>query len=205
MNLTFTLKEEIFLLNKYKLSPNELFIIRLLLIAQDENDSSYLMEFAKIPESDRGDLRSVLVSLQNKGVLLKSYKIPSKGQPLVIEDVEFNQNFLKNIYKASFTLGSELFEHYPQFTNINGNMVAIRSVSKKFDTLEDAFSAYGRAIRWNPELHNEIISLIDWAKNNTSFINCTLANFIVDRKWQDIKALKDGELTNVNFDTVRML
>ena len=29
-------------------------------------------------------------------------------------------------------MGEELFEHYPQFANINGNLVGIRNVSKKF-------------------------------------------------------------------------
>ena len=206
MNFKFDIQNEIVMLTKYKLSPNEFFILRLLFIAQDEDDKSYLSEYlTNIPESDRGSFRDILISLQNKGVILKSCKIPNKGEALDIDCISFNNNLIKNMYKASFVMGKELFETYPQFTQINGSTVAIRSVSKKFDSLEDAYRIYGKSIGWNPETHREIIALIEWAKNNTSFINCSLANFIVDQKWQDIKALKDGNLANINFDTVRML
>ena len=67
------------ILNKYHLNPNELFVIRILTLAQEEDDS-YLYKYFTIPEEDRGDFREILVSLQNKGIILKSYKIPAKGQ-----------------------------------------------------------------------------------------------------------------------------
>ena len=51
--------------------------------------------FLAIPEEMRGDLRSTLVSLQNKGIILKSYKIPNKGEQFHPEKVDFAVNFLK--------------------------------------------------------------------------------------------------------------
>jgi hypothetical protein len=111
------------------------------------------------------------------------------------------------VYKRhdSFEMGKELFEMYPMFGNIQGCVTSIRGVSKKFDSLEDFYRAYGKAIKWNPETHQEILDLIKWAKDNTQFIQFSLASFVVDRRWEELKALKDGDLANVNYNAIRML
>lgn len=205
MNLTFNLEDEISFLERYNLTPDELFILRLILIAVSDGDKELLVRYCKIPTNERLSLSTILKSLQDKGVILKSYKIPSKGETLSLSDIEFNKNFIKNLHKSSFELGKDLFEHYPQFAQIGQNMVPIRSVSKKYDSLEDAYRAYGKAIGWSPEVHKEIIDLIEWAKENTTVINTTLCNFIIDQKWNDLKALREGDLVNVNFNTVKLI
>lgn len=192
------------ILNKYHLSPTELFVIRVILLAAEE-DSSYLYRYLTIPEEDRGDFRETLVSLQNKGIIVKSYKIPAKGESFNPVEVQFNKVFIKAFHKESFECGQELFNAYPQFGNINGAVVPLRGVSKKFDSLEDCFRAYGKAINWNPEAHAKVIELVNWAKENTQFIQCTLATFVIDRKWLDLEALKNGDIVNVNFNAVKMI
>lgn len=196
-----TLENEIALLERYSLDPTELFTLKLILIAQEEDDESLLIRYIPLVPS----FRNLLISLQQKSIILKSYKIPNSGERFIVSDVDINKNFIKNIHRASFDLGKELYEHYPQFATINGNVVPIRAVSKKFNTLEDAFRFYGKTIKWNQELHSKIIELLDWATNNTSFINCSLASFIIDQKWRDIEALKNGDNVNINFDSVRMI
>jgi hypothetical protein len=101
-------------------------------------------------------------------------------------------------------MGKELFEVYPQFGNINGNIVPLRSVARKFDSLEEAYFRYGRSIRWNEEKHNHIIELVKWANEN-SIINQSLANFIINNAWIDLEALKNGDKANINYDTVKLL
>lgn len=199
-----TIDQDMGILNKYHLNPNELFVIRILTLAKEEDDS-YLYRYFSIPEEDRGNFREILISLQNKGVVLKSYKIPAKGENFDPYSIEFNKNFLKNFHRESFEMGIELFETYPQFGNINGNIIPLRGVSKKFDTLEDMYRYYGKVINWNPEIHQEILDVLKWAKENTQFIQFTLASFVIDRRWEDLKALRDGKLVNVNFDAVKML
>ena len=103
------------------------------------------------------EIRDILESLQDKGLITKAYKIPQKGETFNPYEVTFNQNFIKNCHKASFEMGRELFEIYPQFANINGVTVPLRSVSKKFDSLEDFFKFYAKSIRYNPEVHNNIL------------------------------------------------
>lgn len=194
------------ILEKYKLTPNEYYILLSLLNIQDGNSTEDLSRFLNISVEHKKIFRDSLVSLQNKGIILKSYKIPNSGEKFNPLDVEINKNVVKTFWKASFELGSELFETYPMFAMINGAVVSIRSISKKFNTPEDAFRYYGKIINWNPEKHQEIIDLIKWEQNNeVHFINMSLSSFIIDRKWNELQALKDGKLANINYDTIRCL
>lgn len=204
MNLTLTLEEEISILDKYRLTPNELMFIRLLLILQDENNEELFGRYIKILKEENINLRELILTLQDKEIILKSYKVPNSGASFDPFSISINKNFIKNLYKCSFELGKELFEAYPQFGSINGSLVGIRSVSKKFDSLEDAYFKYGKTIGWSIERHNHIIELVNWAKEN-NLINYTLASFIVDNRWYELEALKNGDLANVNYDTVKLI
>ena len=65
---------ELSILEKYKLTPTELFAIRVILLAQDENFTDYLIRFNNLLE---GKFREELLKLQDKSIILKSYKIPN--------------------------------------------------------------------------------------------------------------------------------
>lgn len=201
--LTLSLEEEISILSKYSITPNELMLIRTLLILQDEDDENLFKDYIELLHDSNIKLRDVLLSLQEKEIILKSYKIPREGESFDPYTIQFNKNFIKALYKCSFELGKELFEVYPQFGSIQGNIVGIRSVSKKFDSLEDAYFKYGKSIRWDIDRHNHIMELVRWAKSN-NIINYTLASFIIDQRWLELEALRDGA-GNINYDNVRLL
>lgn len=206
MKLSLSIEDTIAILAKYNLNPTELFIARLILLAQESQQEDYLFDYMQLPIECRGDIREAIISMQNKGVITKQYKIPDIGETFNPGDITFAINFTKNFHRAAKDMGKELFEHYPQFAHIKGKVVAIRSVSKKFDSLEDFYRFYGKSINWNDEVHHNILDLIDWAKDNTNeFINCSLVNFVIDKRYLDIQALKDGKLVNVNFDAIQMV
>lgn len=200
--MNYTIDEEMGILNKYNLNPNELFVIRILLLASEEN-VDYLHRYLCIPVETRGELRDILVILQNKGIILKSYKIPKKGENFNPSDIEFNKNFLKFFHRESFEMGKELFDAYPMFGTIQGSSVYLRGVSRKFDSLEDCYRAYGKAINWNPETHNKIIELLKWAEDK-GIIQCSLATFVIDKYWIALEKLKEGGST-INFDAIKMV
>ena len=102
-------------------------------------------------------------------------------------------------------MGQELYDAYPMFGNINGATVSLRGISKKYDSPEDFYRAYGKAINWNPETHAKILELVEWAKNNTQFIQFSLASFVIDRRWNELEALRNGDIANINFNAVKML
>ncbi len=204
-NLTLNLEEEITILDKYRLTPTELRFIQILLLLQDENNEELFSRFIKSLKAAGVSPRDVIISLQEKEVILKSYKVPKSGESFDPFEIPINKNFIKNIYKCSFELGKELFEVYPQFTTINGNLVPIRTVARHFDSLEDCYFKYGKAIGYNPKIHNEIINLVKWSKNH-DIISCSLSSFVINRGWLDLKTMKeDGRIANINYDAIKML
>ena len=201
---TINLEEELSILEKYRLTPTELFSIQTILLAQD-NESDFLIRFNNILTLIDIKFRNILISLQNKGIILKSYSIPDEGSSLNLEEIPFNKGFIKNFYKSSFELGKELFDTYPMFGEIGGNVIPLRGVAKYFQSLEDFYKFYGKSIKWDPILHNKIIELVKWAKDNTNFLNCSISSFCINQMWNELEALKNGNVANINFDAVKLV
>lgn len=198
----FNLEEQVVLLDKYKINSDELLFITVILLIQEGDDNPYINLYFSLPPSCRSGVRDLLISLQQKQVITKEYKIPPPGTEFIPEDVTFNKNFIKTFYKGSFWIGKELFEIYPISTVVNGVEYKLRRVSKKFDSLEDAYKAYGKAISWKPDVHKNIINLVEWGKQN-NYQFTTLDSFIVDNDWLNIEAMKDNSVLDSN--TVKML
>lgn len=194
------LDNELILMEKYNISPTELYVIKTILIAIEGNYNP----LQKLNTILNGNFRIVLENLQSKGIITKEYKLPKIGTSFIPKDVRFNKNFLKQYYRSSFELGNELFETYPQFTTVQGAVYNLRRVSKKFNDLEDAFAKYAKIIKNNPETHQEILNLITWGIEN-GYNFTTLDDFICDRGWLSLKAFKEGNGTNVNTDAVKMI
>ena len=198
----FNLEEQVVMLEKYKINSDELLFITVILLIQEGDNNQSINSYFSLPVSCRGSIRDLLVSLQQKQVITKEYKIPPAGTNFVPEDVVFNKNFIKTFYKGSFWIGKELFEIYPISTVVNGVEYKLRRISKKFDSLEDAYRAYGKAISWKPDTHREIMELVEWGKQN-NYQFTTLDSFIVDNDWLNIAAMKDNGTLDAN--AVKML
>ena len=190
------------MLEKYKINSDELLFITMILLIQEGDTNPYINLYFSLPTACRGSIRDLLVSLQHKQVITKEYKIPPSGTKFIPEDITFNKNFIKNFYKGSFWIGKELFEIYPISTVVNGIEYKLRRISKKFDSLEDAYRAYGKAISWNPETHRNIMNLIQWGKDN-NYQFTTLDDFIVDNDWLNLAVMRDNSILDHN--TVKML
>lgn len=184
----------------FKLTPDAMFTIKVILLAQD-GEYNYLQEYAQILN---GRLRLLIELLQERGIILKSYKIPKEGQQFVPEDVQFNQNFLKKYYRSAFEMGEELFYTYPQSCTVQGQIFNLRTVSKHFDSLEQAFQKYAKSIKNNPEIHQEIIDNIKWGIEN-GYNFTTLDRFIIDRGGEALKAFKEGNSININLEATQLI
>ena len=196
------IENELTLLEKYKLTPTELFTVKVILLAKGEGDYNTLQRFNNVLE---GSFRTVLELLQSKGIILKSYSIPKPGTSFEPEKVEFNKNFVKQFFRASFEMGEELFNVYPQFLTINGICYNARRVSKKFDSLEDAFRSYAKSIKNDPELHQQIIDDIKWAVEDGNFPFTTLDDFIADRAYLALSSFRKGDGININTEAIKMI
>lgn len=196
------LKQQLLFCEKYCINPNELLLLEIILIAQEDDEPEIVREYFSSRVRARGFTTELLVGLRDAGVINKTYKIPEKGSIFNPLDVSLNKTKVKDFYKCSFDLGRELWETYPLFGIVNNTQVGLRGVSKKFDTIEDFYRFYGRTIRWKPEVHNQIIELVKWAKEH-NILCTTIANFVIDHKWEELKALK--EEGGVNYDSMRLL
>lgn len=196
------LKQQLLFCEKYCINPNELLLLEIILIAQEDDEPEIVREYFSSRVRARGFTTELLIGLRDAGVINKTYKIPEKGSIFNPLDVSLNKTKVKDFYKCSFDLGRELWETYPLFGIVNNTQVGLRGVSKKFDTIEDFYRFYGRTIRWKPEVHNQIIELVNWAKEH-NILCTTIANFVIDHKWEELKALK--EEGGVNYDSMRLL
>ena len=143
------------------------------------------------------------LSFADKGIIVKSYKIPNKGQKFDPESVEFNKNFLHNYRKFSGELGQEFFKEYPSIAIINGNEAPLKNYAKKFNSEEEFYFQYGKAIGWKLDNHQEVIDLIKWAKdNNCTLLNMNIADFVISKMWRSVKELKEGDGV-MQFDSTK--
>lgn len=198
------LEQQLIFCDKYIITPNELLLLEIILLAQEGEQPEIVYNYFNANVDARGLTRPMLERLQAVGIINKTYKIPQKGERLNIYDIPINKNVVKDFFKCSFEMGKELFENYPMFGLINGEPVGIRSVSKKFDSLEDFYRYYGKSISWKPDKHKYIMELVSWAKDHNLLVT-TLANFVIDHKWEELEALRNGEIANIDFNAVKQL
>ncbi len=181
------------LLITYNLTADELLVVYLTFLARDEeNHPEYFSKWFANGGSDK--LRSIFESLKQKGLIHRDYN-PTEYDP---NEIEFNKNFLKSWLKNSGEMGEELFDAYPSWLNVNGKLMPLRNIAKKFSTLDEFFFAYSSAIKHNPEKHKEVMEILDWAKQN-ELINFGITEFVCSQKWRDLKELRDN-----GTDTIRI-
>ena len=196
----FNIENKLSILEKYNLTPTELFTIKVVLLAKEEGEYEWLKRFSQIVK-----LREILIRLQEKGIILKSWKLPKEGQQLIVEDIPINQSFQKQFFRASFEMGEELFYTYPQSAVVQGTVYNLRSVSKRFDSLEQAFQKYAKNIKNNPELHQQIIDDIKWGIEEQYNGFTTLDRFIIDRGYESLHSLRMGDGTNINLEATQLI
>lgn len=192
------------MLERYNLTPEEWLVTRLLILANvDEGHKQYFIRYLNIPR--KNTLRDVLVSLQDKSIILKSYKIPNPGERFNPEDVDLNKNFLKTFYKCSGILGQELFSNYPHCIESGGRIYVLNNITKGYKDMEELYYDYGRIIKFNPDTHKEVMELLEFGKEH-NLISYGICEFIKSYKWLNIKKMKeDGSYVGKTFDNITAL
>jgi len=193
------IENDLLMLEKYNLTIEEWFVLQMLILASvDEGKSEYIKRY--IPHIS--NFRDILMSLQDKSLILKSYKIPDIGDRFNPEDVDLNKGLIKNFYKCSGLLGAELFQLYPYSMEIKGILYTLNNITKGYHSLEEMFYDYGRIIKFNPETHEEVLELLKFAKDN-NLISYGIVEFIKSHKWETIKKMKeDGSYVGKTLDNI---
>ena len=183
-----SIDREIMFMTKYQLTADELFVLRLIFYAQ-EGHEEYLSKF--FSECQLGhSLKTILQSLQRKGIISESYVVPEEGSVFKAADVELNESVVSQFLQHSQDMGMELFETYPASTVINGRTFSLRNISKNFKSLDDMCWHYGCAIKFDRKKHEEILDLLEYGKAE-NLIHSGLADFIISHGWLAIDAYKN--------------
>jgi hypothetical protein len=183
-----SIDREIKYMIKYQLTADELFVLRLIFYAQ-EGHGEYISTF--FSECQLGSsLRSILSSLQTKGIINKSYSIPEEGTVFKADDVDLNKHAVNQFLQHSTDMGMELFEAYPAYTTINGRTFSLRNITKNFKDLDDMCWQYGRMIKFDQRKHEEILELLEYAKEN-DLIHSGICDFILSQGWLALELYRD--------------
>lgn len=176
------------IMTKYKLTAEELLLIYLTFIAQTENGNpdEHRVYFRKWYESGGKErLKDLFNSLKEKGIIKKNYN-PTVYDP---DEIEFNQNFIKQYFKLTGELGQELMQAYPTNLYINGKSVSLKNISKRFKDLQEFYFWYAASIGHSISKHREIIDILEWAKIN-DLIHIPIVEFVASCKWNEFNELK---------------
>lgn len=221
MYTDFSITNKLTFMKECNLTPNEHEVIIGILMAQDEEaywmdkeykteqsfpshqpDPSYL-GFLQETLTKR-NLRLVLLSLQEKGVILKSCKLPTPDGEggLQVNDVKFNKNVLKKYLRHSGEMFWELFWVYPEVTSINGKLHSLRNTfgNGGWSSIDEAASCYGNKIQYNASTHKRIIQLVENAKDKGD-LNMGIIKFIRGEEWRNLDQMEEnGGYGNNNTD-----
>lgn len=176
---------------KYQLTADELFVLRLIFYAQEGHDEYISMFFSECQLGH--SLRSILESLQVKGIINKSYVVPEEGSVFKAGDVDLNKTAVGQFMQHSTDMGMELFETYPTYTVINGRTFSLRNITKNFKDLDDMCWKYGKMIKFNQQKHEEIIELLEYGKEN-DLIHSGICDFILSQGWVALETYRDEGL-----------
>ena len=194
MNSELSLKEEINIYINNGLTPSELFILRLLFLAQD-GDMSLINNYISNTDNGKEVFKVILKSLQNKGIILASFKMPKEGETLKFTDIPINKNFVKKFIKESNQIGKEFFDAYPPFIYINGRMASIKNITKAgLFSIDEFCFFYGRQLKLSSVKHERVMEALEYGKEH-NLINYSILEFIASQKWNEIEYIRtSGEV-----------
>lgn len=202
-----TIEEDLQIMQLYTITAEDLFLIKLLFLAQEDNDRQTYIFTYFFDCKHEGLPLSRLIVFAEKGILEAS-SVPEKGQKFVADNIIFQPKFLKEWFVYSHSAGKELMEAYPNYMKTHvGELLPAKNITKTYSSLEAMYTSYSKAIRHSKKVHQKIMVLLDWAiKNN--LIKFGIAEFVASRKWeslaQDYSLDQEGLFTDT-YDNKKVL
>lgn len=205
MRLKLDIGKELDIMTTEGISAEEWLFVQLLWLYQEGDTDSLYRYFTQAKKDSIP--KELLESLKEKNVIQQSYEIPNTGDKFNPLDIPLSKTFTNKYWRESGELGMELLRVYPAFIVSGAKSFPMKNIAKHFRSLEDFSIMYGKAIRFNKQKHDSIISLIEWAKENNA-IHFSLPEFVISRKWEVLQEIQEGKIPNyylATFDTADVL
>jgi hypothetical protein len=93
-----------------------------------------------------------------------------------------------------------LFSAYPPYLSSNGKLLPLRGISKQFQSLDQFFFHYSVQIGHSIDKHNEVLSILEWAKQNHK-ITGGILDFVNSKQWDNLKYLKEHGMEGIEEST----
>lgn len=91
---------------------------------------------------------------------------------------QLNESVLKDLYlNGEYNLGKQLYDAFPESMRLHGIDVKLKSLGTFHDDLSEFSWWYGRKINFNLELHNRIMTALEYGKAN-DLISYDILNFL---------------------------
>lgn len=193
--LSIDIERQLDVMIKYGLSAEEFFLTELLMLAtEDPEHKTYLLTYFGKAKKEQLAM-DTLQALKDKGVLDKECVIPQRGQTFTIGDIKLNLKFLDEYFKLTLQAGEELKNAYPDFLQFGDRLMPAKNiVTSGYRTEEDFFFAYAKKIRHSRKKHNEVLEILDWAKQQ-KLITYGMVEYVTTSKWKDhIRMREAGDL-----------
>lgn len=116
-----------------------------------------------------------------------------------IFDLFLTTDFIQKFFPEVENLGKELWNVYPNTAFINGQDVVLKKGEKIGNVYYDKdklMSVYCEKIKFNKELHQQIIAKVN---KNKDMINFTLRSFILDELWESLPDTTQKQIDNTDF------
>lgn len=206
MNIELSVEQDIQVMTKYRLTCEELFFIKCLRLAQNDDQYRNLEEFLS-QYSRPIDIKDIITSLIEKKVLLKESSAIDSYDKLIKypNNVIFYKTFHKSYLVDASHLFNEFRDHYPFNVYINGSPVDLRLInSKEYRNESDVANAYAKAINFDHDIHEKVIEALDFGVQN-NLICTNMVTFIISKSWERIWRIMEGEDTSLTFNNVTVL
>ena len=70
--------------------------------------------------------------------------------------------------------------------------------------MDDFCFAYGKAIKFNPDMHNKIMETLEFGKEN-NLIHYGISEFVISMKWLEIEELQNSGGTLNGYNNSELL
>lgn len=214
MLVDFSIINKLTFMRELSITPNEYELIIALCMAQREDvedtavhktemdkpshisSAEYLITLQNL--IGRVPLRELLHTLQDKGIILKSVKLPEPNstESFSVNLIKFNKQIMKKYLRHSGEMFWELFWEYPESGFINGRLQSLRNLAGNgggWSNIDEAATFYGQRIQFNAQTHEMILDLIRRGKEQ-DLISMGLVKFLRGEEWRTLSQMLENQI-----------